>query len=216
MLMNPKREKPTEPQAQPASQPASQEASQEASQAQPAAPSKGRKKRRPKDKAKQQAALALTAGHGLSQAQAAKLLGVTRSAISQRLRGAVDPAIIKEWKEKKADYLEAIQAAFIMSLTPRQIKDMLRRRGLVDFGIIFDKARIQRGEATDIVDFRGFLEHSLAELAARRQALEAQLARIEPVEISVSPADQASDSVSLAGTAIIDAEQAAPEPTEPD
>ncbi len=154
----------------------------------PRGPDKKPRKPRGKNKAKLEEARDLVEGHGLSQTQAAKVLGISKSAISLRLAGFTDKKALESWKEKKADVMEAIQAKMLLSLDSDTIKGLIERRGLVDYGILFDKARIQRGEATDIVDFRGFLEHSLAELADRRRALEAQI-----VDVTPTYKDQATD-----------------------
>lgn len=157
-------------------------------------PVKKRRRSRGKDKAKMEEARRLVEGHGLTQVEAGKILGVDHSTISARLKGLGDKKALDEWKEKKTDIMEAIQAEMLLTLDKDLIKELVTRRGLVDYGILFDKARIQRGEATDIIDFRGFLEHSLAELADKRRALEAQI-----VDVTPTYKGGATDSVSVDG-----------------
>ena len=125
--------------------------------------------------AKRQRAKDLTENHGLSLGEAGKVMGLSKGRIHQLIQGQIDPKAVAAWKEKKADLMEMVQAEMLLSLDLPTIKDLVSRRGLVDYGILFDKSQIQRGEATEIVDFRGFLEHSLTELADRRRALEGQL-----------------------------------------
>lgn len=147
--------------------------------------------------------------HGLTPGEAARVAGVPKSSIYVQLRGLTDPEAAKAWRDRKADILDDVARQFIQTLTPSLIKDLIRRRGLVDFGIVFDKAQLAAGKATANVDVRHYLEMHLGDLQARRAALRQQLADagLDPdrltasdtAVIDVSPCDMTSHGTLEAG-----------------
>ena len=139
---------------------------------------------------------------GLSYKDAGKVVGVSAQAVHNQVNKLIDPAIAKRWREDKAGVLDEVSGMFIQSLDPALIKDLVARRGMVDFGILYDKMRTEKGQAVEFVDVRHFLEMNLEEIRARKRALREQLAYSHMLDddasmqsndaIDVEPSDQQS------------------------
>ena len=57
----------------------------------------------------------------------------------------IDYQTTRDYKEHKADILAGLQAKYLKFITDDAIKDMISRRGLVDFGILGTKEAEARG-----------------------------------------------------------------------
>ena len=111
----------------------------------------------------------------LSLSEIAKMAGVSRQAIHQRLR-PYSHAIsnLDAIKNQRADLLSLITNNMLevyLSLTPGEQKDMILRRGLLDFGILYDKLRLETGQSTSNVAYM--------DLIKARQQLQGELQAIE-------------------------------------
>ncbi len=88
---------------------------------------------------------------GVSQADIARHFNCSRSAVTQALAPYRDLPLdqLDAWKSHKGDLLEAYQVALLQSLTPSDIKSMAPASRITAAAILFDKARLQRGESTN-------------------------------------------------------------------
>lgn len=86
---------------------------------------------------------------GLSLAQIGKMAGISKQAVSQRLKASgLDPEEIGQFKKDKSLILHGKQKMLLDSLTPEEIKKMGGRDKVVSFGIIYDKTRLQDDKST--------------------------------------------------------------------
>lgn len=137
---------------------------------------KERKKPGPPTKVNVKKAKTLIEEKGLTYEEAGKVLGVSATAVHNQVSKLIDPEKARRWREDKAGVLEDLCGEMIQTLSPDLIKDLVARRGMVDFGILYDKMRVEKGQAVEFVDVRHFLEMNLDQIRARKQALREQLA----------------------------------------
>lgn len=78
---------------------------------------------------------------------------ISRQAIHEAISKLIpDKDVIDPFKNNRADILANVQAKQViayLSLTEDEQKDLIKKRGLVDMGIAFDKERLERGKSTD-------------------------------------------------------------------
>lgn len=101
-------------------------------------------------------ALRLRTKNNLTYTEIAKLQGVTKQSICQALKPLLpDSALIAPFKKNYSDIIkhaEFKQLASYFSLSAAEQRDMILRRGMVDFGILYDKGRLQDGKSTSNID----------------------------------------------------------------
>ena len=132
-----------------------------------------------KSKVDKKKAIQLKMEKNLSYGQIAAIQGVSRQAIHQQIQKFIpDTQIITAFKNNRADILAHAQLKAIesyLSLDIEQHKSLVERRGLVDFGILFDKERLELGKSTSIISSMtdDQLDARLRALVAREQAVDA-------------------------------------------
>jgi hypothetical protein len=98
-------------------------------------------------------ALELKINNKLTYQEIAALQGVSKQAIHQALQPLLpDDTLIKQYADHTNDIIKYGQFKAMcayLSLDPAEQKDMIRKRGLVDFGILYDKSRLQEGLSTN-------------------------------------------------------------------
>ena len=100
-------------------------------------------------------------GKGLSLAQIGKISGISKQAVSQRLKASgLDPAQIGEFRKDKSLILHHKQKLLLDSLTQEEIRKMSGRDKVVSFGIIYDKTRLEDDKST--VNLAAFIANSEA------------------------------------------------------
>lgn len=88
---------------------------------------------------------------GLTHGEIAKLQGCDRSNITRTLqRLNIQTAEVDDYKGARADTLAAMQWRLLQSITAEDIEKASLQCKLMGFGILFDKERLERGQATNI------------------------------------------------------------------
>lgn len=94
-------------------------------------------------------ALDLRLNHNLTFAEIGKIQGVSKQAIHQQLSKLLpDVSEVDSFQEYRADILAASQINLLKalnSLDPAEQKELVKRRGMVDYGILQDKEYQARG-----------------------------------------------------------------------
>jgi hypothetical protein len=84
--------------------------------------------------------------------RAAKELGVTRAAVIKRKRllpdGVIAPTV-REFREQRADTFSRLQQILLQHITPAKLKGASLAQIGTLFGIMYDKERLERGQATE-------------------------------------------------------------------
>ena len=90
---------------------------------------------------------------GLTCEQAGKLLGISKVSAWQMCQrhGIMTRTGMDKYKANRADMLAAKGEQLLKTLTPDEIKKMPPASRVVSFGILTDKERLERGQATTIV-----------------------------------------------------------------
>lgn len=106
-------------------------------------------------------------GKGLSLAQIGKMAGISKQAVSQRLKtSGLDPTEIGQFTKDRSLILKGKQRLVLSAITPEKVKTMSVRDAAVAAGILIDKQRLIDGESTanvahftkiDLTPFRGVL-----------------------------------------------------------
>ena len=90
---------------------------------------------------------------GMSQVDVAEAMGVTKQTINYHAKQFDILPSLDEYKSNKADILESKQAEVLLhGLTRDKIKGANAQQSAVIFGILDDKIRLERGQATSILD----------------------------------------------------------------
>jgi len=100
-------------------------------------------------------ALDLKLNHNLSYKQIGQIQGVSAQAIHQRIKDLLPTDSTELYKKHRSDIIANTQLKVIEafnSLDEDETKDLVKRRGMVDFGILYDKERIERGLSTANID----------------------------------------------------------------
>ena len=108
-------------------------------------------KRKPKvDKSK---ALKMRLENGNTYQEIADCMGTSKQVIHNAIKKLIPiKDEIEPFKNNRADILANVQLRMIESynsMTEGEQKDMIKKRGLVDMGIVFDKERLIRGLSSD-------------------------------------------------------------------
>ena len=105
---------------------------------------------------------------GLTTREIAELLGCSHSNIVQRLQDvSEDITTLDQYKTHRADILAFTGRRMVnvfLGLTDAEQKEVVKRRGMVDYGILYDKERLERGQST----------HNLANIHADIEAIRGQ------------------------------------------
>ena len=105
-----------------------------------------------------QAAIALRLNHQLSYSEIAAIQGVSRQAIHQAIQHLIPTEQLPDYKANRADILSHAQLQLLSNgLTPTKLQKISTRDAIVSMGILYDKERIERGLATEIVDVRSMV-----------------------------------------------------------
>ena len=90
--------------------------------------------------------------HNGNISRAAKELGVTRAAIIKRKKTLPDGVIaptIEEFRTQRADTFSRLQQILLQHITPAKLKGASLAQIGTLFGIMYDKERLERGQATE-------------------------------------------------------------------
>jgi hypothetical protein len=113
---------------------------------------------------------------GLTYRDIAKLAGCSAANVHQRIKAVnFDPNHLRAYKDNRADLLAWKQRELILSLDSAEIKAMQPRDRIVSYGILYDKERLERGQATSITGYEGLPDDGLL---AKMQALMDKASRI--------------------------------------
>ena len=124
---------------------------------------------------------------GLTYQDIANYFGCAKQSVWQRLQPFIPKTEgLKAFKQHKADLLAAKQAELLFSLTPEAIKDTTPYQRVGMFGILYDKERLERGQATEIVEYNEF-EEQTQDLASKKRAIEERLAAMGVDVVDVTP-----------------------------
>jgi hypothetical protein len=109
-------------------------------------PDKPFKPRRPRPGSKAETILTLTTTTPATAPQITEKLGINKTYVYDVLeRYGLKPNALESFKEQRADIFAAVEQKFIECADSAAVKKMIERRGLTDFGILYDKERIERG-----------------------------------------------------------------------
>ena len=128
-------------------------------------------------------ALDLKVNHGLNYHQIGKLQGTSHVAIMKKIKHLLPNETTKVYQEKKADILDHAQLRLLSQVTDAKLKKVSVRDAVVSYGILYDKARLERGQATSIVD-PGQATLDLAELSKRKDKL---LDELKTIDVTPKP-----------------------------
>lgn len=112
---------------------------------------------------------------GLSQSEIAALLGVHKSTISQRLkpvRASLDN--LETFKNCRADIFALYGRELLYSLNPDDIKRMPPGSRVLAACQLYDKERLERGQASEIIEYSQF-DNKIEALDAEIIELESKL-----------------------------------------
>ena len=105
----------------------------------------------------------------------AAIAGVTKQTIHARLKPYQHSiSNIDAIKSQRADLLALVTNNMLevyLSLTPAEQKSLIVKRGMVDYGILYDKMRLETGQSTSNVAYM--------DLIKARQQLQGELKAIE-------------------------------------
>ena len=117
---------------------------------------------------------------GLKLKDIATLTGCTESNVSKRLKDSdYNPQYLKAYKDNRADLLAHYQSQLLIGLSA-DIKRMQPRDKVLSFGILYDKERLERGQAGQILGFEGLPDAGLS------QAISGLLSKAERVGIRLT------------------------------
>ena len=127
-------------------------------------------------------ALDLRLNHGLSTGEIAKMQGVSRQAICSALQGLIsNKDEFERLRKSMPDVLSGTALTMLErynSLTAEEQKDLVRRRGMVDFGILYDKHRVETGQSVVNIAYSE-VKTTINKLDTEIQAIEAELANLD-------------------------------------
>jgi predicted transcriptional regulator len=111
---------------------------------------------------------------GLTQAEIAKLLGVSVPSISKLLKPHKQAlASLDAYRARRADVMCLMGRELLYSLGPAEIKAMPPASRVTAAAILFDKERLERGQSTANVEYSAFdkkikvLDNEIVELESR-------------------------------------------------
>jgi hypothetical protein len=90
--------------------------------------------------------------HNNNISRTAQELGVTRAAVIKRKRmlpeGVIAPTL-KDFREQRADTFARLQQILLQHITPAKLKGASLAQIGTLFGIMYDKERLEKGQATE-------------------------------------------------------------------
>ena len=131
---------------------------------------------------------------GLSFRDIGKLVGVSASAVHQRLKQVDDLMPLADWfKDNRLSYLDLLQAQLLLSIDSESIKRMAIRDRIVCYGILHDKKRELDGDDILKIDLR-ILHGDLAEIQAQKLRIIEKLQSIGKGQLTdVMPSELTTD-----------------------
>lgn len=105
-------------------------------------------------KVDKRAALKLRQEHNLSYQQIATLQGVHPSAIHQALRKLLPTEETEVYKKNRADIISHMGLRLLKSIDDEDIKGAPLGSRILAYAQLYDKERLERGQASDIIEFR--------------------------------------------------------------
>ena len=125
-----------------------------------------------------EAILALATETQASPPEIAELLNVSNQAVYQCLeRHKIKPNRLKSYKQHRAEVFAGLQTKIIKHIDERRLEKASAFQLVGSLGLLYDKERVERGLATEIVSYRAVsLEVSKVDIEIRR--LEQELARL--------------------------------------
>jgi len=96
-------------------------------------------------------------GRGLSLRQIGKLTGQNKNRVSYILQKPENRELVRFYVENRAAILAEKQAEILSSIGHEDIKSASMLQKTTAFGILFDKERLERNQATEIVDVRAMV-----------------------------------------------------------
>ena len=130
--------------------------------------------------------------NGYSQADIARMQGVTRQAVDQALRPfkaiLSNPQSIQAFDNERDKLLSAGQAKLLVAaLDGRAIKKSSTLQLASSFGILFDKQRLVRGESTDNIDVKSMVQYMMAD----RDKLQTRVRELNTIpDVVIEPTDR--------------------------
>jgi len=104
----------------------------------------------------------LNGAHPLSLNEVAKIAGCSKQAIHQRVKPYKHALTnIEVIKSQRANLLALITNNMLevyLSLTYAEQKKLVMKRGMVDFGILYDKLRLETGQSTSNVFYADMIK----------------------------------------------------------
>ena len=117
----------------------------------------------------------------LSYSEIAKLAGCSKTNVIQRFQHIdFTPHRVKAFKDNRADLFALMQARILNSVTDEDIQKAPLNLKVVSAGILYDKERIERGQAGQILGFEGLPDSGLS------QAISGLLSKAERVGIRLT------------------------------
>ena len=105
--------------------------------------------RRPRRGSKSEAILTLATTTPARPIEIAESVHTCKAHVTQTLqRYGVDINTVESYKKHRAELLAGVQAKYLSLVNDEAIKGMIERRGMVDFGIMYDKERLERGQSS--------------------------------------------------------------------
>ena len=99
---------------------------------------------------------------GLSAPEIGKLVGCSPTNIYQRFQTVnYTPQHLESFKKNRADLMAQKQRELLSALDSEAIKRMAPRDVVVSYGILYDKERLERGQATSITGYEGLPDDGL-------------------------------------------------------
>ncbi len=115
-------------------------------------------------------------GKGVSLSQIGRMAGISKQAVSQRLKSSgLAPEEIREFTKDRSLILRGKQKLVLSAITPEKVKTMSVRDAAVAAGILIDKQRLIDGESTANVYSFTQVDLSLCQFAPSSPYQAAQL-----------------------------------------
>jgi hypothetical protein len=121
---------------------------------------------------------------GTPEADIARALNVSKQAVNQALKPykslIKDAGSLQAFEENRDKILTAGQAKLLsVALDPKVIKKSSTLQLVSSYGILFDKQRLIRGEATSNVNIKSLIQHNQAQLSGAKDALSQVLSMLQ-------------------------------------
>ena len=119
-------------------------------------------------------ALDLKYNHFLSYDAVAKIQGVTKQAIHNRIKHLLPNNDTQYYQDHRANILSHIQLKLLSQVDSPRLKKVNIRDAVISAGILYDKERLERGQSTTNADMK-ILSVTLQELEAQERELKRSL-----------------------------------------